>query len=94
MVAASACTAYDQCMQYTIRRIPKSVDRALRERASRQKQSINEVVLEVMAEGLGVGTTGPLKRRELGDLAGAWVKDKAVDAALADQRRIDEALWK
>jgi hypothetical protein len=81
-------------MQYTIRRVPKHIDRAVRERAHRQKQSVNEVALQVMAEGLGIGTVTPLKRRDLRDLAGAWVKDKVVDAALADQRRIDPELWR
>lgn len=81
-------------MQYTIRRVPKEIDRALRERAQRRNLSVNEAALEVMAEGLGIDTATPLKRRSLSDLAGAWVKDKAVDAALADQRRIDAALWK
>lgn len=81
-------------MQYTIRRISKEIDRALRERALRRNQSINEVALEVMAEGLGIGTETPIKRRDLSDLAGAWVKDKAVDAALSDQRQIDPALWR
>ncbi|MER2562757.1 MAG: hypothetical protein ABTQ32_18670 [Myxococcaceae bacterium] len=81
-------------MQYTIRRVPKEVDRALRERAQRRNLSVNEAALEAMAEGLGIDTATPLKRRSLSDLAGAWVKDKAVDAALADQRRIDAALWK
>ncbi|MDP3231458.1 MAG: hypothetical protein Q8N26_01690 [Myxococcales bacterium] len=81
-------------MQYTIRRVPKEVDRALRERALRRNLSVNEAALEVMAEGLGIDLATPLKRRDLSDLAGAWVKDKAVDAALADQRRIDAALWR
>ncbi len=81
-------------MQYTIRRVPKEVDRALRERALRRKLSVNEAALEVMAEGLGIDASTPLKRRDLSDLAGAWVKDKAVDAALADQRRIDASLWR
>lgn len=81
-------------MQYTIRRVPKEVDRALRERALRRKLSVNETALEVIAEGLGIDAVTPLKRRDLSDLAGAWVKDKAVDAALADQRRIDAPLWR
>lgn len=82
-------------MQYTIRRIPKAVDRALRDRAARENRSINEVALEVMADGLGVAPGGaPVKRRDLTDLAGRWVKDKAVDQALADQRRVDDDIWR
>ena len=82
-------------MQYTIRRIPKAVDRALRERAAREKRSLNEVALEAMAQGLGVGAgAAPMKRRDLRDLAGRWVADDAVDQALADQRRVDEEMWR
>lgn len=39
-------------MQYTIRGIPRSVDRALRERARRENRSLNEVAVEALAEGL------------------------------------------
>ncbi len=69
-------------MQYTLRRIPKVIDRAVRVRARREGRSINAVVLEVLTEGL-------IKRRDLSDLAGAWVQDEAVDAALEDQRSIN-----
>ena len=82
-------------MQYTIRRIPKAVDRALRERAAREKRSLNEVALEVLAQGLGAGDgAAPMKRRDLHDLAGRWVGDEAVDQALADQRRVDDEMWR
>lgn len=39
-------------------------------------------------------TPVPRKRRELGDIAGTWKADRAVDAALADQDRVDEDLWR
>jgi hypothetical protein len=38
LLAANACSAYAFCMQYTIRGIPKALDRALRERAARQTE--------------------------------------------------------
>jgi hypothetical protein len=79
-------------MQYTIRRIPIAVDQALRERANRQRRSINEVAIQAMTEGLGLKHEKQ-KRRDLGDLAGRWVKDPAVDKALEDQRAIDDELW-
>ena len=44
-------------MHFTIRGIPKAVDRALRERAAREKRSLNEVALEVIAHGLGLNAT-------------------------------------
>jgi AcrR family transcriptional regulator len=35
----------------------------------------------------------PRKRRDLADIAGTWQPDKAVEAALAAQDRVDEDLW-
>lgn len=80
-------------MQYTLRNIPRSVDRALRERAKRERKSLNEVAIEALARGAGVDESG-VKRRDLGDIAGTWRKDAAVDQALAEQRAIDEDIWK
>jgi hypothetical protein len=45
--------------------------------------------LEALAEGAGL-TTVPRKRRELGDIAGTRKADKAIEAALAEQDRVDK----
>lgn len=34
------------------------------------------------------------KRRDLSDVVGTWEEDEAVEEALADPRRIDDALWR
>ena len=80
-------------MQYTVRGVPKAVDEALRRRARVEGKSLNEVAIEALAEGLGLGTE-PVIRRDLGDIAGTWETDAAVEAALAAQDKVDEALWK
>ena len=80
-------------MQYTLRGIPESLDAALRERARAAGKSLNEVAIEALIFGAGV-STAPRQRRNLDDIAGTWKKDKAFDEAIADQRRIDEDLWK
>jgi len=80
-------------MQYTIRGIPATVDNALRDRARAAGKSLNEAAIDALAEGAGV-TGAPRKRRDLRDIAGTWRADKAVDAALAAQDRIDEDLWR
>lgn len=80
-------------MQYTIRGIPRSVDRALRERARRENRSLNEVAVEALAEGLGVDE-GPRQWRDLSDIAGTWVRDPAVERALEEQRQVDPELWR
>lgn len=80
-------------MQYTIRGIPEAVDSALRERARAGGKSLNETAVEALAEGSGMAGS-PRKRRDLGDIAGTWSAEKAVEAALADQDRVDKGLWR
>lgn len=93
MLALRACSAYSKCMQYTLRNIPEVVDRILRRRARAQGASLNEVALEALARGAGVAEEA-VRQRTLRDLAGAWEEDGEFDAALRDQRAVDEALWR
>ena len=85
--------AYNACMQYTLRKIPRPVDKALRERARREGRSLNGVALEALARGCGVADVR-VKQRDLSDIAGTWVEDPALDGAIADQDVVDEDLWK
>ena len=80
-------------MQYTIRGIPTAVDAALRQRARATGKSLNEAAIDALTESSGVAGR-PLKRRDLGDIAGTWKNEKAVDDALADQDRVDADLWR
>lgn len=80
-------------MQYTIRGIPEAIDSAVRERARAEGKSLNEVAVEALADGLGLGDADVV-RRDLSDVAGTWKRDRAVEAALAAQDRVDEDLWK
>jgi hypothetical protein len=80
-------------MQYTIRGIPEAVDEAIRERAQAEGKSLNEVAVEALSDGLGLGATDVV-RRDLSDVIGTWKADKAAEAALADQDRVDPDLWK
>ncbi len=93
VLARYACTAYNRCMQYTIRGVPVAVDHALRERARAGGKSLNEAAVDALAEGSGM-TGSRRKRRDLGDIAKTWKADKAVEAALADQDGVDESLWR
>jgi hypothetical protein len=79
-------------MQYTVRGIPTTVDKALRQRARAKGKSLNEIAIETLAEG--VGLQAHLERRDLSDVVGTWKKDAAVEAALAAQDEVDEDLWK
>jgi hypothetical protein len=77
-------------VQYTIRGIPPEVDRVLRQKAARRKQSLNRVVLEELT----VAAIGGQPRADFADLAGRWTPDPAFDEILAAQRRIDRDKWK
>jgi plasmid stability protein len=80
-------------MQYTIRNIPDHVDRALRRRAEREGKSLNEVATEALARGLDLEGQ-VVRRRDLSSIAGSWVRDREVDRALEEQRKIDPDLWR
>lgn len=80
-------------MQYTIRNIPTVVDDALRARARAAGKSLNEVVVDALAASTGVIMT-PRKRRDLGDVAGTWKADEAVESALAAQDEPDADIWR
>lgn len=76
--------------QYTIRGIPREVDRALRERAARRKQSLNQLIVEELTEV----TIGQRPRADFSDLVGRWTPDPAFDEIVAAQRPIDWDKWK
>lgn len=80
-------------MQYTLRNIPKQLDAEVRRRANEERKSMNRALLEALARGVGLhGETQ--RQRDLSDIAGTWKKDPAFDRAIAEQDKIDEALWK
>ena len=78
--------------QYTIRNIPPAVDRALRQKASALRQSLNTVLLRALEAEAGVGQ-GAREHHDLDRFAGSWVDDPKVDRALATQRRVDPKDW-
>jgi hypothetical protein len=80
-------------MQYTIRGVQPALDREIRERARAEGKSINDVALEALADGMGLGED-KIPRRDLNDITGTWKKDSAFDDAIAEQDRIDPSLWK
>ena len=80
-------------MQYTIRNIPVSIDRELRERAQRTNRSLNETVVDTLRRGLGVGPDQP-SYDDLDDLIGTWKPDEEFDRVIAEQDRVDEVLWR
>jgi len=77
-------------IQYTIRGVPREVDRLLRQKAAQRKQSLNQVILEELTRG----TVGRLRRADFADVVGRWTRDPAFDKIIAAQRQIDPEKWK
>lgn len=80
-------------MQYTLRKIPPGLDRALRRRAREERKSLNDTAIEALRRGIGEAAE-PVLHRSLRDLAGTWMDDPEFDSAIADQDQIDLHLWK
>ncbi len=76
-------------MQYTVRGIPKALDKIIRQRARAEGKSMNQVAVEALANGLGFGQER-LVVRDLSDIVGTWKRETALIA----QDKVDEALWK
>lgn len=93
LLVTSACIAYNECMQYTIRGIPPALDEALRERARASGKSLNEAAVDALAAGSGFTALRP-RRRSLDDIAGTWKAEKTVESALKEQDVVDMDMWK
>jgi hypothetical protein len=78
--------------QYTIRNIPLRVHRALTKKASDRGVSLNTLLVQTLETEAGEGGE-PRVHDDLDDLFGSWVHDKAVDRALAEQRKVDPKDW-
>jgi hypothetical protein len=77
-------------VQYTIRGIPREVDRILRHQARQRGKSLNQVVIDELV----MATVGHPKRADFTDLVGQWTPDPGFDETVAAQRRIDPDKWK
>ncbi|MGD0137597.1 MAG: hypothetical protein ABSD28_01880 [Tepidisphaeraceae bacterium] len=80
-------------MRYTLRKIPRDVDAALRQRARQEGKSLNQVALEALSRGLGIAQA-PTKFHDLDFVIGTWVEDPEFDKAIEAQRQIDPEMWK
>jgi hypothetical protein len=92
-LAVQAARAYTACMQYTLRNVPAAVDKALREQARREGRSLNDVALEALARACGL-TGDRVRHRDVSFLRMSPEDAAALEAALAEQRTIDDEDWK
>jgi hypothetical protein len=80
-------------MQYTLRKIPRDLDKTLRRKAKQEGKSLNEVALEAMMRGANVGG-GPKKFHDMDFAIGTWVEDPEFDKIMQEQDQIDPEMWK
>ena len=82
----------------TLRNLPASLDRTIRQRAKKKKGvSVNKVVISLLQDHLGESEMRPVRRyHDLDGLAGSWSKQEAeaFEKTLAQQRAIDPEMWK
>lgn len=81
-----------QHVQHTIRRVPRSVDRALRRIAADRGMSLNAILLEAVTKLAGVAGESP-EHTDLDEFIGSWISDPETDAALTDQRNVVSGDW-
>lgn len=83
--------------QISLRNLPPALERELRIRARRNKQSLNRTITELLARSLGLSSLGSrgAKKRDLSGLKGTWTAAEAAefDRATAIFEAIDPELW-
>lgn len=81
-------------IQYTVRNVPPSVDRALRRMAEERQTSLNALLVGLLTRIAGASGGETLEFTDLDALIGSWIKDPDIDAALKAQGAIDPELWR
>jgi len=81
----------------TVRNLPPEVAKAVKEKARKEKLSLNKAIVRLLEEAPGVE-----KRKEkvvhhdLDRFFGTWTKEEAdaFDEAMREHRQIDPEMWK
>lgn len=78
----------------TVRNIPQDLAAALTAEKHRRRLSLNQTVIELLRQCLGVGS-GRRRSNGLARLAGTWTADEhqRFEAAVALTEQIDDELW-
>jgi len=77
----------------TLRQIPPSIEKHLRDLARRRGSSLNKTIISLLARAPGMDERQP-KARDLSDLAGTWTEEeaRAFDEAVASFEQIDDSM--
>ena len=81
----------------TLRNLPLGVAKAVKEKARREKLSLNKAVARLLEEATGTATgTKKVVHHDLDGFFGTWTKREAdaFDESLREQRQIEPEMWK
>jgi len=75
--------------------VDRETEKAIQGRAKAEGRSVNKVVKELIAKGLGLGDKPPDNRAMFEDLCGVWTEaqEREFLDSIADLERIDEEDW-
>ncbi len=78
----------------TLRNIPADLAEHIRNEARKTGLSLNRTVIGMLRRAAGLAPGGT-SNQELACLGGSWSAEEAerFDAALAEQRQVDPAMW-
>jgi hypothetical protein len=81
----------------TVRNLPPNVARAVRDKAKRERLSLNKAVVKLLEEATGGAPDHrPVSHDDLDRFFGTWTRKEAnvFDAALRELREIDPEMWR
>ena len=90
---ALASPHISECVQYTVRNVPRKADEALRRRADELRVSLNQLLRQALLKEAGMGGTESQVYHDLDAFVGSWQEDPEFDAIIAEQDRIDPEKW-
>jgi hypothetical protein len=79
----------------TVRNIPPEISRALEREKRRRGASLNQTVIDLLGQGLGVGSVDE-RSNGLRRLSGTWSEEQReeFEAAVAVMEELDAELWR
>jgi hypothetical protein len=81
----------------TLRNLPPKVAKAIREKARKERLSMNKTVIKLLEEATGAAPEAKrVVHHDLDRFFGTWTKEEAdaFDEALREQRQIEPEMWK
>jgi len=86
----------DSMSAITVRNLPPKVAKAIREKARKERLSINKAVIKLLEEATGRQEGKKVVHHDLDRFFGTWSKEEAdaFDEALRQQRQVEPEMWK